>query len=81
MEVLHFDDLRLIESLFWKYDNANLVINAWWELGNELLVRYNKLWKYNIKERKREKIEYPAWWLKELIRYNNLKPQPEEKKE
>jgi len=62
-------------------NNANLVINAWWVVGNELLVRYNKLWQYNIQERKREKIEYPAWWLKELIRYNNLTPQPEEKKE
>jgi dipeptidase len=62
-------------------NNANLVINAWWDLGNELLVRYNKLWKYNIQERKREPVKYPDWWLKELIRYNKLKPQPEEEKE
>ena len=62
-------------------NNAHLVINAWWDLGNELLVRFNKLWKYNIQERKREPIKYPDWWLKELIRYNKLKPQPEEKKQ
>lgn len=61
-------------------DNAKLVIGAWWDLGDELLVRYNKLWHYNIEERKREAITYPDWWLKELIRYNKLKPQPEEKK-
>ena len=61
-------------------NNANLVIRAWWDLGDELLVRYNKLWHYNIEERKREAITYPDWWLKELIRYNNLKPEPEKKK-
>jgi dipeptidase len=61
-------------------NNANLVINTWWDLGDELLVRYNKLWYYNIEERKREAITYPDWWLKELVRYNNLKPQPEEEK-
>ncbi|MCK4762842.1 MAG: C69 family dipeptidase [Candidatus Aminicenantes bacterium] len=60
--------------------HANLVIDAWWELGDRLLVQYNKLWYYNIEERKREAIKYPDWWLKELIRYNGLKPQPEEKK-
>ena len=62
-------------------NNANLVINAWWELGDLLLVKYNHLWHYKIKERKREKIELPDWWLKELVRYNKLKPQPEENKE
>jgi len=60
-------------------NNANLVINAWWDLGDFLLVKYNHLWKYNIKERKRERLEYPDWWLEELIKYNNLEPETEEK--
>ncbi len=60
--------------------NAKLIIDTWWDLGDELLVRYNKLWQYNIEERKREAIEFPEWWLKELVRYNNLKPQPGEEK-
>lgn len=55
-------------------NNANLVIDAWWELGDRLLVEYNHLWYYNIKERKRESLKYPDWWLKELVKYNNLKP-------
>jgi dipeptidase len=60
-------------------NNANLVINAWWELGDELLVKYNHLWYYDIQERKRKPLEYPEWWLRELVKYNNLQPQPEPK--
>lgn len=59
-------------------NNANLVINAWWELGDELLVKYNHLWYYDTQERKRKLLEYPEWWLRELVKYNNLTPQPEE---
>jgi len=55
-------------------NNANLVINAWWELGDFLLVKYNHLWEYNIEERKRQKLVYPDWWLEELIRYNQIEP-------
>ncbi len=55
-------------------NNAKLVINAWWELGDRLLVQFNHLWYYNIKERKREALTYPDWWLKELIKYNDLTP-------
>jgi len=55
-------------------NNATLVINAWWELGDKLLVQYNHLWHYNIEERKRGALTYPDWWLKELIQYNDLKP-------
>jgi len=55
-------------------NNANLVINAWWELGDRLLVRFNHLWDYDVKERKRKSLEYPDWWLKLLVEYNNLKP-------
>lgn len=60
-------------------NTANLVVNAWWELGDELLVRYNHLWYYDIQERKRKPLEYPDWWLRELIKYNNLQPVPESK--
>ncbi|HEX9974992.1 MAG TPA: C69 family dipeptidase [bacterium] len=61
-------------------NNANLVINAWWDLGDQLLVKYNKLWIYDVQERKRKAMEFPDWWLRELVKYNGLKPQPEEKK-
>ncbi|MBN2199327.1 MAG: C69 family dipeptidase [Candidatus Aminicenantes bacterium] len=58
--------------------NAEAVINAWWRLGEELLVKYNKLWLYDPATRKRLPLKFPDWYLKELIRYNGLAP--EEKK-
>ncbi|MFB0564112.1 MAG: dipeptidase [Candidatus Aminicenantaceae bacterium] len=61
--------------------NANRVIDAWWELGNELLVKYNHLWIYDIKARKRIPLKLPDWWLKELVKYNQLVPEEKEKKE
>jgi dipeptidase len=60
--------------------NAESVIKAWWELGDQLLVQFNHLWVYDIKMRKNSKLQYPDWWLRELVKYNNLKPQPEKKK-
>jgi len=58
-------------------NNANRVIDAWWELGNQLLVKYNHLWIYDKKTRKRIPLKYPEWWLRELVKYNQLEPQPE----
>lgn len=58
-------------------NNAALVINAWWKLGDDLLVKYNHLWNYDVETRKRNRMEYPDWWLKELIEYNDLEPEKE----
>ncbi len=60
-------------------NNANLVIDAWWDLGDQLLVKYNHLWIYNVKERSREAPKYPDWWLKELVKYNKMVPEGNEK--
>jgi dipeptidase len=56
-------------------NNAKLVIDAWWELGDFLLVKYNHLWIYDTRERKRNRMEYPEWWLRELVKYNQLEPE------
>lgn len=61
-------------------NNANRVIDAWWELGDYMLVKYNHLWIYDTKSRKRLPLKFPDWWLKELIKYNKLEPQPSAKK-
>jgi dipeptidase len=60
-------------------NNANLVINAWWELGNQMLVKYNHLWIYDAKTRKRNPLPFPDWYLKALVEYNQLKAQEEKK--
>ncbi len=55
-------------------NNANKVIEAWWKLGDQLLVKYNHLSIYNTQNRKRSNLPYPEWWVKEVVRYHNLKP-------
>jgi dipeptidase len=54
-------------------ENAEEVINAWWDLGDQLLVKYNIGFVYT-EDRKREQVGYPEWWLKAVIEYDNMKP-------
>lgn len=54
--------------------HANNVVNAWWKLGDDLLVKYRGLSIYDKKTRKKVNLPYPTWWLKEMIRFHNLKP-------
>lgn len=57
-------------------DNANSVVNAWWKLGDDLLVKYNHFGMYLAKERKTERLQYPEEWIRALIKNNELKSQP-----
>lgn len=79
---LYRQDPALVSEFLTNYciNNAKNVIDAWWELGNQLLVKYNHLWIYDTKTRKRIRLEYPEWWLKELVKYNQLKPKPQKEK-
>jgi len=61
-------------------NNANSVVNSWWELGNQLLVKFNHLWIYDKETRKTKRLEYPEWWLRELVKYDKLVPQEPPKK-
>lgn len=54
--------------------NANKVVDAWWKLGDDLLVKYNHLSLYNKETRRNSRIQYPEWWLKILVGYDELKP-------
>ena len=47
-------------------DNAQKVVNAWWELGDKLLVKYNHFGFYDAEKRSRErgKPAYPELWRK-----------------
>lgn len=79
---LHKKDPELARRFLTDYclGNAERVIGAWWKLGDDLLVRYNHLWVFDAKARKRGPLVFPDWWLKLLVEYNGLKPRPEEKK-
>jgi dipeptidase len=61
-------------------NNANRVVDAWWELGNQLLVKYNHLWIYDTEKRRNRRLEFPEWFLRLLIEYDKLEPQPEKEK-
>ncbi len=54
--------------------NAQAVTDAWWQLGDALLVKYNHLWIYDSKTRKRNPLPFPDWYLKLLVETNKLKP-------
>jgi dipeptidase len=60
-------------------NNASLVVNAWWDLGTQLLVKYNHLWIYDAKTRKQSLLPYPEGYLRALLEYNKLKPVEEKK--
>jgi dipeptidase len=56
-------------------NNANSVVNAWWELGNQLLVKYNHLWIYDARKRNVSRMNYSEWWLRLLVEHDKLQPQ------
>jgi len=78
---LHQKDPALARQFLTDYcnNNANKVIDAWWKLGDQLLVKYNHLWTYDTKTRKRKALKFPDWYLELLVKYNNLIPQEEKK--
>lgn len=79
---LHLNDPAEARQFLTEYclNNATNVINAWWELGDKLIVKYDHLWVYDAQTRKRQPLKFPDWYLKLLIDYNKLTPQPQEKK-
>jgi dipeptidase len=57
-------------------NNANSVINAWWDLGDALLVKYNHFRIYDPEARKVGRVETPEWWNRAVIDQENLTPVP-----
>lgn len=54
-------------------DHANRVVKAWWNLGDDLLVKYNQGYIYT-KDRKVKEVGYPENWLRLFIEKDNMKP-------
>lgn len=61
-------------------NNANSVVNAWWELGDALLVKYNHFRIYNPETREAGRVETPEWWNRAVIEQDKLIPLPPPKK-
>lgn len=54
-------------------NNAEKVVRAWWQLGDELLVKFNHLNYYNSERRiiERRKMEFPESW-KKAVRFIDI---------
>jgi dipeptidase len=82
-ELYHQDPSLAVEFLTdYCLNNANKVINAWWELGDRLLVKFNHLRIYDSEKRKTERLNFPEWWLRMIVEQDKIAPlEPREKKQ
>jgi hypothetical protein len=55
-------------------NNGNNVVNAWWKLGDDLLVKYNHFRIYDSKKRTVGRVQTPEWWNRAVVEQNKLKP-------
>ncbi len=57
-------------------NNAETVVKAWWKLGDDLLVKYNRLYLYDAQNRRfqRGQPATPAWWKKAVQAFDILMP-------
>ncbi len=73
---LHNQDPDLAKAFLTDYciHNANKVINAWWELGDNLFVKYNHLRIYDVQNRRVQRLKYPEWWNRAVVEHDKLTP-------
>jgi len=55
-------------------NNANCAVDAWWKLGDDLLVKYNHFRIYNTETRRPGRIQTPDWWNKAVVEQDKLTP-------
>ncbi|MBN2409985.1 MAG: hypothetical protein JXE07_09620, partial [Candidatus Aminicenantes bacterium] len=59
-------------------DNAEKVIDAWWKLGDDLLVKHHQGYLYT-EDRKQIQVGYPEKWLRLFVEHDKMEPLPESK--
>ncbi len=61
-------------------NNARTVIDAWWKLGDDLLVKYDHLYLYDTQKRSyaRNRPEEPEWW-KRAVRAFDILMEPDKR--
>jgi dipeptidase len=55
-------------------NNAKAVVDAWWKLGDDLLVKYNHFRIYDPETRRPGRIQTPDWWNKAVVEQDKLTP-------
>jgi dipeptidase len=73
---LHKQDPALAVEFLTDYtnNNAHKVIKAWWDLGDELLVKYNHFRIYDPEKRRSGPLQVPDWWNKAVVEQDGLTP-------
>jgi len=75
LELYQKDPAEAIQFLTdYSVNNGNCVINAWWKLGNDLLVKYNHFRIYNAETRRVDRIQTQEVWNKAVIEHDSLVP-------
>ena len=59
-------------------DNAKKVIDAWWKLGDDLLVKHHQGYLYT-EDRKQIQVGYPEKWLRLFVEHDRMEPLPKRK--
>jgi dipeptidase len=79
---LHKQDPVLAVEYLTDYtnNNAEKVIDAWWELGDGLLVKYNHFRIYDAEKRRSGALNVPESWKRAVIEHDGLKPLKKEKR-
>ena len=77
---LHREDPAKAARFLTEYclDNSRQVIEAWWKLGDDLLVKHNEGYLFT-EDRKQTQVGYPEKWLRLFIEHDNMQPLPERK--
>jgi len=60
--------------------NANKIVNAWWDLGDYLLVKYNHFRIYDTVKRKAGRIKHTELWNRAIVEHDKLKPLEQKEK-
>ena len=73
---MYREDHLLAKKFLTDYSNSNAfrVIDAWWKLGDRLLVKYNHFRIYDSEQRKVRRLSFSEEWIKALITHENLEP-------
>jgi dipeptidase len=75
LELYQKDPAEAIEFLTdYSVNNGNNVVNAWWKLGDDLLVKYNHFRIYDADTRRVDRIQTSEAWNKAVIEHHNLVP-------
>ncbi len=75
LELHEKDPAEAIEFLTdYCVNNGNNVVNAWWKLGDDLLVKYNHFRIYDAETRRVGRIATPDVWNKAVVEHDKLVP-------